>query len=347
NSQGVYTIPISAGSYTLTPQNPNSDYFSISPESVTIAFPDEASPYTQNFCLSPNGEFYDLEITLVPTVPAQPGFDAEYRLIYRNKGTETESVSVDFNFNDSLLDFVSASITPNGVGIGNLNWENFELKPFEEKVIDIILNVNSPQEDPAVNNGDELIFSASIGDMIPENMDETPGDNTAELAQIVVGSFDPNDKTCLEGDNITVDMVGEYVTYLIRFENTGDYYAENIVVVDMIDLEKFEISTLTPLQSSHEYVTRITEGNKVEFIFENIMLPGMPSEDRHGYVAFKIKTKETLQLDDSFSNTAAIYFDFNHPIITNEAVTTVTILNTADFDFNTDISLYPNPTSGI
>ena len=51
-------------------------------------------------------------------------------------------------------------------------------------------------------------------------------------------------------------------------------------------------------------------------------------------LAFKIKTKATLQVDDSFSNTAAIYFDFNHPIITNEAITTVTILDTPNFDFN-------------
>ena len=279
-------------------------------------------------------------------MPARPGFDAEYRLIYKNKGTTTLNPVIHFTYDDMLLDFVSASVVPNANPEGILEWQITNIQPFEEDVIDFILNVNSPQEDPSVNIGDTLGLTAFIE--LPDGLfDETPNDNESDLKQVVVGSFDPNDKTCLEGDTITTDMVGSYVTYLIRFENTGDYYAENIVVVDMIDTERFEISTLTPLQSSHDYVTRITEGNKVEFIFENIMLPGMPSEDRYGYVAFKIKTKATLQVDDSFSNTAAIYFDFNHPIITNEAITTVTILDTPNFDFNANIRLYPNPTSDV
>lgn len=347
NTSGNYSIPVTEGSYTFTPVNPNPDYYTVSPESVTITFPDEASPYAQDFCLSPIGDFVDFELTLIPLEPARPGFDASYRILYKNKGTSQENAFVTFVYDSELLEFVSSTQPLYEDLEGGKVWEAGFMAPFEEGYIDVVMNVNSPTDDPAVNNGDVLHLSAIVEFFIPEIHEETPEDNISELNQTVVGSFDPNDKTCLEGTTIIPDMVGEYVTYLIRFENTGDYYAENIVVVDMIDTEKFEISTLTPLQSSHEYVTRITEGNKVEFIFENIMLPGMPSEDRHGYVAFKIKTKATLQVDDSFSNTAAIYFDFNHPIITNEAVTTVTILGTPDFDFNANISLYPNPTSGI
>ncbi len=73
-----------------------------------------------------------------------------------------------------------------------------------------------------------------------------------------VDSYDPNDKTCLEGTTITPAMVGEYVHYVIRFENTGTYPAENIVVKDMIDLAKFDINTLIPIKGSHEFVTKIT-----------------------------------------------------------------------------------------
>ena len=64
-------------------------------------------------------------------------------------------------------------------------------------------------------------------------------------------------------------------------------------------------------------------------------------------MVFKIKTLPTLVLGNSFSNTASIYFDYNHPIITEPAVTTFVELGTKDFDFNNYFTLYPNPTNGI
>ncbi|HOZ75249.1 MAG TPA: T9SS type A sorting domain-containing protein, partial [Flavobacterium sp.] len=161
----------------------------------------------------------------------------------------------------------------------------------------------------------------------------------------VVNSFDPNDKTCLEGASITPEMAGKYVHYLIRFENTGTANAENIVVKDMIDTSKFDVDSLIPLNGSHEFVTR-TSGNKVEFIFENINLP-FDDANNDGYVAFKIKTKPTLVLGDTFSNTASIYFDYNFPIVTEPAVTVIAVLAKQDFVFDSYFRIYPNPASGI
>jgi hypothetical protein len=71
----------------------------------------------------------------------------------------------------------------------------------------------------------------------------------------------------------------------------------------------------------------------------------LPFDDANndGYVLFKIKTKPTLVLNDTFSNTASIYFDYNFPIVTDPAVTTVRALNNQDFDFNSVFSLSPVP----
>lgn len=350
NTTAGYTLGLPAGTYTLTPHNPNPAYFTVEPASVILSLSDSETEdlHVQNYCLSPIGAFHDLDITILPIAPARPGFDAVYRIIYRNKGTTTQFAGVFFTYNDAVLDFVASSIEPNGNNPGSLFWEIPGIKPFEEGVIDITLNANAATETPALNIDDILYFEANIQNPIPEAVEQTPLDNTYKLDQIVVGSYDPNDKTCVEGTTITPEMAGEYVTYMIRFENTGTHAAENVVVQDKIDLEKFEISSLTPLRSSHPFVTRITKDNNVEFIFENIMLPGMPSEERHGYVAFKIKTKATLQLNDTFSNTAAIYFDYNAPVITNEAVTTFAITQSnPDFDFNRYITLYPNPAATV
>jgi hypothetical protein len=140
--------------------------------------------------------------------------------------------------------------------------------------------------------------------------DESSYDNVSNLNQTVVNAFDPNDKTCLEGKIVAPDIVGEYVHYQIRFQNTGTANAQNIVVKDMIDVSKFDVSSLVPISGSHNFNTRITNTNQVEFIFENINLP-FATGNNNGYVSFKIKTNPSLAVGDTFSNQVNIYFDYN------------------------------------
>lgn len=342
NQSGEYSIPVQAGTHTITPVLENPTYFNITPASVEVAFPATTSPFTQNFCITPNGLHPDLEVVILPTSPAIPGFDADYKIILKNKGNIQQSGSVSFAYDDAILDYIIANPLFTTQGTGSLTWDFTNLEPFETRKINLTLNVNSPMETPAVNADDVLNYTASI---TSEATDELPLDNTFSLPQIVVNSFDPNDKTCLEGTSITPDMIGKYVHYMIRFENTGTFAAQNIVVKDMIDTAKFDVSSLVALNGSHSYVTRITD-NKVEFIFENINLP-FDDANNDGYVVFKIKTLPTLVLGDSFSNSASIYFDYNFPIITDPAVTTFAVLGTEDFEFNNYFALYPNPTNGV
>jgi len=342
NQSGEYLIPVQAGTHTITPVFENLNYFNVSPATVSVTFPATTSPFAQNFCITPNGLHPDLEVAILPTTPARPGFDADYKIIIKNKGNIQQSGSVSFVYDDAVLDYINASPAFSTQVGGSLSWTFANLQPFETREINVMLNVNSPMETPAVNGDDVLNYTATI---TSDQIDELPLDNTFVLPQIVVNSFDPNDKTCLEGTSITPDMIGKYVHYMIRFENTGTFAAQNIVVKDMIDTAKFDVSSLVALNGSHSYVTRIT-GNKVEFIFEAINL-AFDDASNDGYVVFKIKTLPTLVLGNSFSNTASIYFDFNHPIITEPAVTTFAELGTEDFDFNNYFTLYPNPASGV
>jgi len=297
----------------------------------------------QNFCITPNGNHNDLEMALIPVNNARPGFDATYKISYKNKGTQTQSGTLSFVYDDAVLDFMNANPATNSQAINTLNWNFSDLLPFETRSVLVTLNAHSPMEIPPVNGGDILNFTALVNSTLT---DETPNDNTFVLHQTVVNSFDPNDKTCLEGATITPEMVGKEVHYMIRFENTGTANAENIVVKDMIDDTKFDVNSLIPIDSSHPFVTKISGTNKVEFIFENINLP---FDDAHndGYVAFKIKTKPSLVVGNSFSNTASIYFDYNFPIITNAATTAVALLANQDFEFEQYFKIYPNPASMI
>jgi len=339
NNSGSYTIPVTAATHTLTPVLENPSYFTVLPASFTVTFPDQESPFVQNFCITPNGVHKDLDVMIIPINRARPGFDARYKIVYKNKGNQTLTGSVTFEFEDDRIDFIEANPVVSSQVFNLLSWEYTNLQPFETREIFVTLNINAPTETPAVNIGDQLNFNTTINPTID---DETLADNTSSLKQIVVGSFDPNDKTCLEGTVISPSMVGQYVHYLIRFENTGTFAAENIVVKDMIDTTKFDIASLVPMSGSHPYVTRIVNTNQVEFIFENINLP-FDDANNDGYVAFKIKTLPSLVEGNTFSNSANIYFDYNYPITTNTATTAIQSLGTTDFDFGSVFSLSPVP----
>lgn len=343
NLSGNYNIAVSDGSHTITPNLENPTYFNVLPTNFSVNFPSQISPFIQNFCIVANGVHSNVEVVLIATTPARPGFDANYKLIYQNKGNQVENGTVSFSmYNPDKIDFVSSLPNFNNQTINPIletfTWNYSNLNPFETREIDIVLNINSPMETPPVNSGDVLRFDAQIS---LSNTDDNLSDNFFALRQRVVNSYDPNDKTCLQGETITPIEVGEYVHYVIRFENTGTFPAQNIVIKDIIDLDKFDIATLIPFKSSHDFYTRIN-GNKLEFIFENINLD-FSDASNDGYVVFKIKTKSTLVLGDTFTNNANIYFDYNFPITTNTYTTTVAALNSKDFKFETYFNLYPNP----
>ncbi|MDI1316592.1 T9SS type A sorting domain-containing protein [Flavobacterium sp.] len=343
NASGNYNIDVSTGSYTITPVFENPSYYTASPTSLELAFPDQVSPVTQNFCITPNGTHQDVETWIVPIIGARPGFDSRYKIFYKNKGNTVISGSLNFGFEDNYMDFIMSTPVPNSQAFSLLTWTYVNLAPFETREIEVIINMNTPSETLPLTIGDLIKFESTI---FPLTADETQTDNSHRLQQVVVGSFDPNDKNCLEGNVVGLETVGKYVHYMIRFENTGTAEAENIVVSDIIDTTKFDVSSLVPLSGSASFVTNIKNTNKVEFIFENINLP-FDDANNDGYVVFKIKTKSTLVVGNTFSNSANIYFDYNFPILTNTYTTTITALGTQDFEFSSMFSLSPVPAKNI
>lgn len=339
---GHFTFFVADVTATITPMLENPEYFSVSPETFPIDFDSLGNTFPVDFCIEPNGMHPDLKITLIPLTPARPGFDATYKIHYENKGTETHSGEIALVFEDDLTDFISANPAISEQTTNVLQWTFSNLAPFESREITFTLNVNSPTEIPAVNNGDILHFTASadIG------TDETPGDNMFEFAQTVVGSFDPNDKV-VSRETIYLSELDDYLHYTIRFQNSGSFMAENVVVKDILS-DNLEITTLQMVSASHPYRSTLTQGNKLEFFFEGINLPAETDNETasHGFVTFRIKPKNDLVLDDVIENSAAIYFDFNFPIITDPVTTTVTALQNPAFSQN-DFVIYPNPVKNI
>lgn len=344
NNNGNFTSYFTQGYslWSIVPQFEN-PYFSVSPSNYDYNYTTANNTETVNFCISPNGVHPDLEASIFSTTPARPGFDANYKLIIKNKGTETQSGTIGLNFDDTVLDFVSAFPATSSQATNLLTWSFSDLAPFQSTEFLLTLNVNSPMETPAVNLGDILHYIATIN---TTTTDETPLDNQKELNQTVVGSFDPNDKTVVEGSQISISKIDDYLHYIIRFQNTGTYATENIVVKDIFT-DKLDWSTLQMISSSHPFRSSLN-GNILEVFYEGINLPPSSVDEvgSHGYISFKIKPKQTVLVDDVIDNTAGIYFDYNFPIVTNTVSTVFTSLGVSDIGKN-KFTIYPNPAKSI
>lgn len=346
DASGNYSFEVLDGIHTVETQFENSSYFNVSPSSISVDFPSEASPFNQDFCITPIGVYKDIGLSIIPLNSARPGFEASYRIIYKNTG-------------NSIIDFGQIILTNDFDLMTEIefipSWDSFttvdqawyfnytDLYPFESRTIDFTMEINTPTDPMPVNGGDILTFN--VNHFIEyDDIDES---TIVTLKQTVVNSYDPNDIRCLEGETVSPEDVGKYVHYLIRFENLGTANAINIVVNNAIDVTKFDINTLVPLNGSHDFFTRINPDNDVEFIFENINLP-FDDANNDGYILYKIKTLESLVLGDEFANQAEIYFDFNAPIITNNFTTEVAEDNLGTTEFSlSEIKVYPNPVTNI
>jgi len=331
NTTGDYSFFTHAGNFTVTPEVENPTFFNINPVVATVNFPlVNNSVSTNNFCITANGNHPDAEIVIAPVTPARPGFDAVYKIVYKNRGNQMLSGNVYFYYNEALLDYVASSATPSQSN-GLLIYAFSNLRPFESRSILVTLNVNSPTETPAVNIGDELIFNAVTDPLAGNEIFFTH-------TQTVVGSYDPNDITCLEGDVVPPSEIGKYLHYMIRFENTGNFSAENVVVKDIIDPSKYDISSLQILNSSHP-VNADVKGNIAEFVFRNIHL----DSGGHGNILIKLKSHSSLGSGSTVSNGVGIYFDYNFPVNTNYANTVFQALSIGDKNLDNSVKIYPNP----
>lgn len=337
---GNYAFYTQALSNTVVPVLENPTWFTFSPTTALVSFPNNNNNISENnFCITANGIHPDLEVVIAPIMPARPGFDAVYQIVYKNKGNQTLSGNILFAYDDTVLDFVSATLTPNTQTTGSLAWNFTNLTPFENRSFYITVNVNAPTDTPAVNIGDELSFTATVN---PIAGDETQSDNAFQYDQTVVGSFDPNNIICMEGNVVSPSEIGNYLHYVINFENTGTADAENIIVKEVIDTEHFDISSLQLMSSSAPIIARIT-GNVAEFIFQNINL----HSGGHGNILLKIRSNAALVAGDMVSKKANIFFDYNFPVETQPEDTVFQSLSNPDVAIDASVSVYPNPAKGL
>jgi len=318
------------------------EYFQSDPSLATFNFTGLGTLEMQDFCITATSIIDDIQVFLIPLDEARPGFDSSYRILYENIGTTLISGAISLNFDDVKQMYLNAVPEETTVNGNLIEWSYENLEPFESRSITVNFNNFTP---PINEDGDILNFIVNINPM----EDDNPDNNIYTLEQIMVNSQDPNDKIVNQGEEILVSEVGDYLEYIIRFQNIGTASAINVRVEDVLD-SNLVWGSFRVLGASDSYRLEIVDNNQVSFIFDDINLPSVDvdPEESNGYIAFQVKTKNNLQIGDFIENEANIFFDFNAPILTNTVRTTVTeILGINDLDFKGSIILLPNPVSNI
>jgi fimbrial isopeptide formation D2 family protein len=199
---------------------------------------------------------------------------------------------------------------------------------------------------PTVNLGDVILNTVSI---TSSANDVNVMNNSFTTSQVVVGSYDPNDKNEARGANVQIGQFSQddYLFYTIRFQNSGTAAAETVRIEDTLN-SQYNFASVQMISASHDY-TMVRINNQLIWTFNNINLPAeiINEPGSHGYVTFKIKLNPGFVVGAIIPNTAEIYFDFNPPIITNTFQTTfVPNLGVGTFDVN-NLVVYPNPAREI
>ncbi len=339
-STGEYELSVlSPGSFPTSPA-PLTHYVAV-PLEQTINFAGLWEEQTGvDFAFQPLGVIDDLQIELTPMTAFRSGFPAQYELTWRNVGTTslTPLLTVE---HDPILQFDQASVTPTNINGDSLVWSMPEIGPFESGSLNIHFTV-----DQQAIIGYEVVTSAWVE---PIATDEIPSNNLVVRHDTVTLGWDPNDilvdrDSILDTDLPTTDPLD----YLIRFQNTGNDTAFNVLINNPLPTN-VDRSSFSFVDASHEVVLDYdNEEGMMQFRFYGIQLPDSNVNEAasHGFVRYRIQPLTTLLPGDSILNQASIFFDFNAPVITNTAYTVIENTTGISDHSTATFQMFPNPTTG-
>jgi len=298
------------------------------------------------FGVAPNSIFSDLRVVLT-SERLRCFSPVDYYLSVCNFGTQIEEGIVWLLLDEEMGEVVFDQAPDYIVGEDLYGWD-YDLAPAEK--LELTFTATAPEV------SEELPPGTIIKQVV-----WTEGSNSDRnefcYEQELRCSWDPNDKLVVPNRPDSLGLIDQPLTYTLRFQNTGNDYAEDVVVTDTIS-DILDMSTFQLISTSHpdllqvEY-TREDPLNILNFRFENIFLPDSitDNEGSNGFITFMISVKEGVPLDTKVENTGHIYFDFNPAVVTNTTGTTLVDQYPVDAvrdDLEmTNLDVYPNPSKGL
>ena len=343
NNNGDYTLALTeSGQYNLTAtthfpgiqQSCTSHLLEIGPDITR-----DSSGLDFYFCGLPSS---DLAV-YGNCGPARPGFEHLSTVRVRNNGyyhSDSSRLTVQISPFITNPVFSPAPESYNPVS-HTVTWKIKKLALYQEFVAEIRGII-------VADLGETLTLSGNLVSL--QGNDPFLSNNNFFCERLVTGSFDPNEKTVEPigvGTNGAIGPADTLLTYTIHFQNTGTDTAFTVVIRDTLDPEVFDLASFRPLISSHPYRLNIDNGNILVFNFDPIFLPDSNTTfaGSQGYVKFDIRLKKDLPAGTLVANKAAIYFDYNYPVITNSVQNTIVSTGEPEPE-PLQLLLAPNPSTG-
>lgn len=338
------------GMYMFTNVEPSASQLSIVynettfPTSTTpTSFSIDGSEFTFNFGLSQNEPLYNLDYSY-----SDPwffcSFDGTIYFNVENTGNQMSNGYVSITL-DPLLTYISSSPTPTSIVENVISWDLSDVGLGEVGFFSVqILNPGFEQMGQNIVNQIELITYDDQGNVA--------GTDEGTYPTVLACSYDPNDKAGTPSGETDSHFIenGTELEYLIRFQNTGNYQAFNIHVLDVID-EDLDLNSMEIISTSHYCQPTINaETREVDFFFPDIMLADSTSNEpaSHGFIRYRVLPNPNLAEMTTIENTANIYFDFNPPVVTNTTLHTISDLYFGIEEVNlARLPVYPNPTNNL
>jgi uncharacterized repeat protein (TIGR01451 family) len=361
DASGHYSMIVPSGTYTVT--ETVLAFYPLSPcqangISVT-AVAGTGCVHTVDFGNSIT-TIHDMHVSTWDYNYAVPGHVYHQVTVITNDGTVSEpGILAGYNTDGQIF---APSTIPSGIFTGSTYWYNTPgtfptLTPGTDETF--YMDYNVPTTIPL---GTNVLFKDTVAYTTPITnwlTDYSPWNNVNYFTALIRSSYDPNFKEVSPkgtGPTGIISYTDSILEYMVHFQNTGSYMAENIVVIDTLD-DNLDWTTLKPVyQSAPCKITLEQSGSKkvAKFNFANINLPTQVSNDlrSNGMFTYTIHIKPGLPVGTTFNNSASIYFDYNAPVKTNGTINTlgtssavsnlVASVSSAD---QSAFTVYPNPAS--
>lgn len=235
-----------------------------------------------------------------------------HNICFRNEGNVTIDGVVEVEFDPLFQDY--QEVTP----IDSV-FENHIFMSFQDLQPGQIFCYTVQLLTPTVDFIGEIIFSYAHVYGYYEGEPVAYGQD--DLVVHITCAYDPNDKQAFPPGYAEPHFIdnGQELEYLVRFQNTGNAPASDVLVQDTLDVN-LDLNSFELVANSHSVaVTLNPETRLLNFFFEDIMLPDSTccEPESHGFISFRISPHNNLPPGTEINNTAYIYFDNNPPIVTN------------------------------
>lgn len=319
------TYTDSLGQYTIANFNADTAFVSVVPEegcylvenTVSVLVDPAVSDRAPDFGLIGTGIEDSTTLSLI-SAPVRCNFSVAFWATVVNSGCTDLDLTVALQLDEEVL-YNDASREPDEFSDGCLIWEGVSLAPGATWQTQLELTM--PPEERAGTIVPFELSTLTLQNGIRVKVDSIAYEPSLRCA------IDPNDKLVqparAEATSSNYTQFDEKLTYIIRFQNTGNDTALNVRLEDQLG-PGIIVSSFKPLAASHAHRVALSEEGLLKVYFDNIFLPDSNANQlaSNGFFSFTVRVSD-LAIGRAITNTAGIYFDFNAPVITNTTRSTI------------------------